>query len=117
MKTKPFDESKFLETEEDFADLVNDALSTGHSGYIAAALGTVARAYGIKKLAEETGLNRATLYSALKEDGNPTLETIVKVTNVFGVTLGAKPSSKPRAVRKARPARKAQPAPKAYAEA
>jgi len=94
MKTKPFDAAKYLESAEDFADLVNDALATGHPGYIAAALGTVARAYGMTKLAEETGLNRATLYAALKEGGNPTLETIVKVTDAFGVTLGASARNK-----------------------
>ena len=89
MKTKPFDAAKYLETVDDFAELVDDALATGHPGYIAAALGTVARAYGMSKLAEETGLNRATLYAALKEGGNPTLDTVVKVTDAFGVTLGA----------------------------
>ncbi|MFK4002540.1 addiction module antidote protein [Qipengyuania sp. NPDC077563] len=94
MKTKPFDAAKYLESAEDFADLVNDALATGHPGYISAALGTVARAYGMSKLAQETGLNRATLYAALKEGGNPTLDTVVKVTSAFGVTLGATPQNK-----------------------
>ncbi|MFT4893515.1 MAG: putative addiction module antidote protein [Devosia litorisediminis] len=98
MKTKPFDAAKYMESQEDVAELVDDALASGHSGYIAAALGTAARAYGMSKLADETGLNRTTLYSALKEGGNPTLDTVVKVTSAFGVTLGA---------RQATPARKA----------
>lgn len=87
---KRFDAAKYLDTPEDHADLINDALATGHAGYIAAALGTVARAYGITKLAEETGLNRATLYAALKEGGNPTLDTVMKVAAAVGVQLGAK---------------------------
>lgn len=97
MKTKPFDTAKYLESAEDIADLVNDALVTGHSGYIAAALGTAARAYGVNKLAQETGLSRATLYAALKEGGNPTLDTVVKVTQAFGVTLGANVRKQARA--------------------
>ena len=42
------------------------------------------------KLAEETGFNRATLYAALKEGGNPTLDTVMKVAAAVGVQLGAK---------------------------
>lgn len=90
MNVKPFDAAKYLDTPDDHAALINDALATGHAGYIAAALGTVARSYGIARLAEETGLNRATLYAALKEGGNPTLDTVMKVAGAVGVQLGAK---------------------------
>ena len=86
---KRFDAAKYLDTPEDHADLLNDALASGHAGYIAAALGTVARAHGISQLAKETGLNRATLYAALKEGGNPTLETVMKVAGAVGVRLCA----------------------------
>ena len=89
---KRFDAAKYLDTVEDHAELLNDALASGHAGYIAAALGTVARAHGISDLAEKTGLSRQTLYSALREDGNPTLDTVMKITGVVGVKLGASAS-------------------------
>lgn len=90
LKTKPFDAAKYLDTPGDMAELLNDALATGHKGYIAAAFGTVARAHGMTKIARETGLKRGSLYAAFNEDGNPTLDTILKVTEYFGVQLGAK---------------------------
>ena len=87
--TKPFDASKYLDGPEDYAELINDALASGHAGYIAATLGTAARAYGVAKLAEQTGLNRATIYAALSPDGNPTLDTVLKVSSSLGVQLSA----------------------------
>ena len=86
---KAFDAAKYLDTPEDHAELLSDALASGHPGYIAAALGTVARAYGMSKLAQETGLQRGTLYAALREGGNPTLDTIMKVASVTGIKLSA----------------------------
>lgn len=89
-RTKAFDAAKYLDTPEDHAELLSDALASGHAGYIAAALGTIARAHGMSRLAEETGLNRATLYSALKEGGNPTLDTVMKVARAVGISLQAR---------------------------
>ena len=89
-RIKAFDAAKYLDTAKDHAELLSDALATGHTGYIAAALGTIARAHGMSRLAEETGLNRATLYAALKEDGNPTLDTVMKVANAVGISLHAR---------------------------
>lgn len=69
---KPYDPAKYFTGEADQVDLITDALETGHAGYIAAALGTIARARGIATIASETGLSRQALDSALSEDGNPT---------------------------------------------
>lgn len=54
---------------------------------VAKALGDVARAEGMQKVAKETGLNREGLYQALSGDGNPSFATILKVMNVVGVEL------------------------------
>lgn len=93
-KTTRFDASKYLESTEDQADLLNDALATGHAGYIAAALGAIARARGMSELARETGLTRQSLYKALSEDGNPTLDTVLKVANHFGLKLSVQRADK-----------------------
>jgi probable addiction module antidote protein len=93
LKLKPFDAAKYLDTPEAQAELLNDAFRTGDSGYIAAALGTVARAHGMSDLAQKTGLNRAALYEALSAEGNPTLETIMRVSCALGLELGARPAS------------------------
>lgn len=93
LKTKAFDSSQFLVSREAQAELFSDALQTGHASYIAAALGVIARARGMTQIAEETGLSRPALYAALREGGNPTLETVMRVAQALGVELRAVPSS------------------------
>ena len=104
LKLKPFDAAKYLEDAEDQAELISDAFRTGHSGYIAAALGAVARAKGMTELAEKTGLNRQALYEALSEHGNPTLDTIMRVSRALGIELRAATTvGKPPIGKKRRP--------------
>lgn len=88
--TTPFDASEYLTTTEDHADLLSDALETEHLGYIAAALGVVAKSRGIAQLSVETGLSRQALHKALSDKGNPTLDTVLKVLHALGLQLHAK---------------------------
>ncbi len=55
--------------------------------FIAAALGTIARAHGMMRLAKKTGLTREGLYKALSADGNPSLGTVLKVLKALGLKL------------------------------
>lgn len=88
IETRPFDASAYLNTREDEADLLSDAVSDGDPRYIAAALGAVARAHGgISELARNTGLHRQTLQKALSERGNPTLDTVLKVLDALGLQM------------------------------
>lgn len=103
LKTKRFDASKYLGTPESRASLLEDALASGDKKYIAVALGHIAKAYGVAKLAEETGLTRQSIYNSFGERGNPTLETLLKILPHFEVALTATP----KAGVKAKPAKKA----------
>ncbi|WP_296456301.1 addiction module antidote protein [Phenylobacterium sp.] len=47
---------------------------------------------GMTDLAEKTGLSRQALYKALSDDGNPRLNTFLKVMNALGLTLKVKTS-------------------------
>jgi probable addiction module antidote protein len=60
------------------------------AAYIAAALGDVARTRGMTKLAKHAGLTRMGLYKALSKDGNPSLDTVIKVLHAVGIRLTAK---------------------------
>ena len=51
----------------------------------AAALGDIARARGMVRVAKETGLTREGLYKALSKDGNPSLGTVLKVPKALGL--------------------------------
>lgn len=55
--------------------------------FLAKAIGEVARAKGMMKIARETGLAREALYRSLSADGNPSFATIIKVLNALGVRL------------------------------
>lgn len=87
LETFPVDLAPFYDTEEAQEALLNDALASGHAGYIANALGVVARARGMSALASETGFKRQQLYRALSEDGNPTLDTLTRVVRALGFRL------------------------------
>ena len=87
IETRPFDAAKYITEPEDVIDFLNDALETGHAPHIAAVLGDVARSEGMTKLANATGINRQALYTALSENGNPTLETLLKVLAALGIRL------------------------------
>jgi len=90
-KTTPFDVAEYIDTPEDAAYLVADAIESGHAGYIANALGIVARARGMSEVARDTGMSRTTLYASLSPNGNPSLETLLKVAKALQIKLTAQP--------------------------
>lgn len=87
LSTSRFDAAQFLETPEDVAIFLEDAFDEGNPSDIAHALGTVARSRGMTALAEQTGLTRQALHKALSENGNPTLDTLLKVIAALGLKL------------------------------
>ncbi len=89
VKTEPFDAARYLGAEEAQAELLNDALASGNTAYIAQALGVIARARGMTTVAREAGVTREALYKSLSEDGDPRLTTLLRVLAALGVTLHA----------------------------
>ncbi len=87
--TTPYDAAANLVSDERMAALLEAALEDGHPKVIAAALGTIARAKGMAKIAEATGLNPKSLYRALSGEGNPELDTFIKVVHALGLQLHA----------------------------
>lgn len=92
-ETRTFDAAKYFTTPEAQARLLNEALEEGDARFLAAALGTVAKARGgIKQLSADTGLSRQALHKALSESGNPRLETVLKVIRALNISLHAEPA-------------------------
>jgi probable addiction module antidote protein len=89
----PFDPAEHLGRAEGQAELLADAFATGDPGYIANALGIVARARGMTAVAKEAGVTREALYKALRPDGDPRLSTLLGVTKALGVKITAEPAS------------------------
>ncbi len=87
MELRPFDPARYLETEEDILFYLEAAMEGNDAKHIASALGDVARSKGMSEIARKAGLGRQALYSALSENGNPTLETLVAVLGALGLEL------------------------------
>jgi probable addiction module antidote protein len=64
VRTKRFDPTDYLTTNEALAEYVNAALETGDPAFIANSLGVVARAKGMAKVVRQAGLGRESLYKA-----------------------------------------------------
>ena len=82
-----FDPANYLETEEDILYYLEAAMEGNDPKHIASALGDVARSKGMTEVANKAGLGRQALYSALSENGNPTLETLTSVLSALGLQL------------------------------
>ncbi len=89
MATK-FDIAEYLDDDEIIAEYLNTVLEEGDSTDIISALGHVAKAQGMTKIAEETGLSRPSLYKALSDGAKPQFETILKVLRAVGGHLHVK---------------------------
>jgi probable addiction module antidote protein len=86
-KTIPWDSAKHLKTEDDIAHYLEAVFEDGDPALIAHALGVVARAKGMSKIARAAGLGRESLYKALSPDGNPEFVTVLKVMRALGLKL------------------------------
>lgn len=86
-KSKPFDASKYLTDEADIAAYVSEAFRTNDTEHIAYAIGVAAKARGMTRIAERSGLSRESLYRALSADGAPQFETIQRVLSALGLRL------------------------------
>ncbi len=91
IKTRPFDMANYLNSDEDIAEYLLQALEDGDAVLLAAALGDVARARNMAQLARDTGLTREGLYKALSGEGNPSLSTVMKVMKAMGLKLSVQP--------------------------
>lgn len=89
-KLHDFDPASMLRTEEAIEIFLADAFETGDASHIASALGVVARAKGMTRIARETGLAREQLYKSLSAEGNPTLETTLAVLKAIGFEITGK---------------------------
>ncbi|MBB3145725.1 putative addiction module antidote protein [Phyllobacterium trifolii] len=89
-KLYDYDPADALKSDEAIEIFLSDAFETGDAAYIARALGVVARAKGMTKIARKTGLAREQLYRSLSENGNPTLETTMAVMKAIGFQITGK---------------------------
>lgn len=86
-KLYEYDPADALTSDDAIEAFLSDAFETGDARYIAKAVGVVARAKGMSRIARDTGLAREQLYRSFSENGNPTLETTMAVLKAIGFEL------------------------------
>jgi probable addiction module antidote protein len=93
MGTSKFDIADYLDSQEMIAEYLNTVLEEGDESDIINAIGHVAKAIGMSKIAEETGLSRTSLYKALSDGSKPQFATIVKVLKAIGGQIQINPTT------------------------
>jgi probable addiction module antidote protein len=85
--TRPFDPVNYLDSDEMTLAYLAAAFEDGDGALIRAALNDVVRARGITSVSTAIGMPRASIYKALGENGNPTLDTLLALTKALGFRL------------------------------
>ena len=91
VKTTVWDPAEYLDTEEQITAYLEDIFKSGDPELMIAAVGDVARARGMSKIAGETNRGRESLYKSLSQGGNPSFELVIKVLASIG--FGLRPAS------------------------
>lgn len=93
MENSRFELADYLDSNEMIAEYLNAVLEEGDNADIINAIGHIAKAIGMTKIAEETGLSRPNLYKALSEGAKPQFATIMKVLKAIGGQIQVNPKS------------------------
>lgn len=92
VKFSRYDTADYLKTEEEIAAYLDAIMEDGDPALVAAALGDVARARNISKLARDVGMSREGIYGALSGEGNPSFATVMKIAGALGFRLSFQPA-------------------------
>jgi probable addiction module antidote protein len=86
---KPYDSAHYLENEETLAGFMDAVMEEGGDdpAYIATALGVVARARMLTRLANDAGMSRRELIGALTADPPASAATATKIARALGLPL------------------------------
>src|SRR5690554_2198420 len=93
MGTSKFEIADYLENKEMIAEYLNTVLEEGNNADLINAIGHIAKAIGMTKIAEETGMSRPSLYKALSDGAKPQFTTIMKVLKAIGGQIQVNPTS------------------------
>ena len=86
-----FDVAQHLTSPKEMALYLDACIeeSNGDAAFIAKALGDIARAQGMAKVASDAGLSRESLYKSLSGERAPDFATVLKVMKSLGLKLHA----------------------------
>ena len=83
-------EFDYLDNEKSIESFMQLVIEENDPKMIALALGTIAKARGINKMAEELGIDRELLYKTPTEEAEPEFRTIYQAINKLGFEMNLK---------------------------
>jgi probable addiction module antidote protein len=86
-KAKPYDSAEFLNSPKAIKYYLEEAMESGDPQLMSHAVGVVARAKSMSKIARESGVTR---YRSLSRKGKPEFSTIVSVLRSLGLGLSVR---------------------------
>ena len=91
-KIRKFDVSDYLNDEETIAAYLNSVMEENDQDLLLGAIGDIAKARGMKQIAQKSGLGRESLYKALTPGARPRFETIMGVLRALDVNIMLTPA-------------------------
>ena len=94
MRTKLYDwnVTDALKTPEARAAYIEAAIEENDPEFLPGALGDVAKAEGMTKVARKAKVTRENLYRAFSPGGNPTMATVMRVLDALGLRICVSPA-------------------------
>jgi len=89
-KAKPYDSAEFPDSPKAIKYYLEEAMESGDPQLMSHAVGVVARAKSMSKIARESGVTRESLYRSLSRKGKPEFSTIVSVLRSLGLGLSVR---------------------------
>ncbi|ANQ49571.1 putative addiction module antidote protein [Flammeovirga sp. MY04] len=83
----PFNASEYLTEDETVDSFLFETIEEGDIAELIEAIKEVAKATGVKKIAETTGLNRGNVNQIINSKTDPKLSTFIKMLNAMGLKM------------------------------
>ena len=80
-------------TPDEMTAALNASLDAGDLDGIMGTLGEMTRAHRMKRVAQETGLGRESLYKSMRAGASPEFNTVLRVLRALGFRLQVIPSA------------------------
>ena len=93
MKKEPrtFDVSEYLDSEEMISAYLTSIIEENDWNLLIQAIGHVAKARGMARIAEQSGLGRESLYKSFSPNAQPRFETVMKVLGAMNIKIQLSP--------------------------
>jgi probable addiction module antidote protein len=86
-----FDISEYLDSEEMIAAYLSSVIEDNDWDLLVQAIGHVAKARGMSKIAQDSGLGRESLYKSFSANSQPRFETVMKVLGAMHIKIHLTP--------------------------